>query len=69
MDEWCQEQDIHLAVLGFNYKKYIKPPKRIRCHKCKKRFKTFIKECDDIGCFHLYFPKHKFKKTYLAKKK
>lgn len=72
MTEWCQEKDVQLDVLGFirpslsdverrNKFKEIKDghPKRTRCVVCKKRFMSFIRECHDAGCYHVYLPKHK----------
>lgn len=57
---WCQTENIELEWLGLsgNLKKYRK---RMRCSKCGKNFKVFIRECDDHNCFHLYMPKHKIK--------
>jgi len=58
---WCQEEDVCIDWLGWagRTKTY---PKRMRCEKCGKRFLTFVRECHDPGCLHLYFPKHKVKK-------
>jgi hypothetical protein len=69
--DWCENENVHLEWLGFapnpstphkSIRKLKKTPTRVRCHKCKKRFKPFVKECDDEGCIHLYLPKHKLKK-------
>lgn len=61
---WCEENDVEIGLLGFprnptfrsNLKKYTS---LIRCKKCKKRFRGFIRECHDINCWHAYLPKHK----------
>jgi hypothetical protein len=63
ISEWCENEDIHLDVWGSTLKgkRLKKPPTKIRCPKCKKRFKPFVRECQDNGCWHLYLPKHKKK--------
>ena len=64
MNVWCQEEDICVEFLGtimegFFDKVKNKHSKRMRCSACGKRFMTFLRECDDPGCYHVYFPKHK----------
>ena len=65
--EWCQKENKCIDWLGMGSitKDY---PKRVTCPDCKKRYKTFIRECDDAGCWHLYMPKHKFKKKIKKQK-
>lgn len=66
---WCEEKNVHLDCLGFIKNDKIKRtgepmpkyPKRVRCPKCKHRFETFVRYCDDEYCLHLYMPKHKVK--------
>ena len=60
MDGWCQKTDIQVDWLSQDGLVYIDThPRRMRCENCKRRFMTFVRECDDPGCFHAYFPKHK----------
>lgn len=42
-------------------------PKRVMCPDCKQKFKPRIRECDDIGCWHMYIPAHK-KKSIVKRK-
>lgn len=57
---WCEEKDTDIDWIGWRGR--TKPyPKRIRCKKCGRRLKTFIRECHDVDCMHLYLPKHKAK--------
>lgn len=58
---WCQEKNVHIDFVGSRGKLWKPVPKRIVCPKCKKRYLTFVRECDDPGCLHLYLPKHKLK--------
>lgn len=62
---WCEPENVHLDIGGYYIKRgeTLKIPARVRCQKCKKRFKPFVKECDDSNdnyrCVHVYMPKHK----------
>lgn len=60
---WCEEEDVCLGVLGYidRVTAQKKVPARVRCPKCKKRFKPYIRECHDTGCLHWYLPRHKVK--------
>lgn len=57
--EWCLTKDQHLDG-GYHNKE--RKQRRVRCQKCKKRFMTIWKECQDAGCWHEYLPKHKKRK-------
>lgn len=67
--EWCQKENLPIHKVDPEFRDSIftkdpiqgtaKPPQRVRCPKCKKRFMTFTRECDDLNCYHTYFPKHK----------
>lgn len=61
---WCSEEDVHIDRV-FEGKKC---PKKVRCTKCKKNIRTYIKSCGDYNCFHLYMSKHKVK-TKIPKQK
>ncbi len=60
MRKWCETEDICLGRLGYTWENR-RAPTRIRCPKCKRRFKPFIRECGDLGCLHWYMSKHKTK--------
>jgi hypothetical protein len=60
---WCEEENVHLPDLGC-VGHVPKIPPRIRCPKCKQRFKPIVRDCQDGipgGCWHVYMPKHKGK--------
>ena len=79
--DWCEKNNVHLPQYG-SMDSRIKSKKepsplakvrkelggaRIRCPKCKQRFKVFVRECDDEGCWHAYMPKHKEKARKVKK--
>jgi len=63
--EWCQYEHICLGIISqfervrqrCGYGK-VKVPPRVRCKKCKKRFKPYFKT-DHDGDLRWYLPKHK----------
>lgn len=54
--EWCEKENVGIAFL--DYSPRDKPPTRMRCKKCKRRFKPFFRD-DSDGDRRWFMPKHK----------
>ena len=71
---WCKEKPTHLAGCpgaGWTLGKRVgnkvinrlrgvdKLPNKVVCPDCKNKFKPRVRECHDLGCWHVYLPAHK----------
>lgn len=65
---WCREKLTRYDWLGFLPLKlnrikpdHVKGPKIkfARCPDCNRKLQLINKECQDPGCWHIYYPPHK----------
>lgn len=54
---WCQTQATTICVIGRDQR--IKLKRLVRYPRCKRRYRSFIRECQDQGCLHQWMPPHK----------